>query len=373
MSSKSDQPHNEPFVWVMGALPPPVTGMTVLTEKFAEGLRQKQPIRTSNWSAGDDRKRLHTRALRVWRALTCWASLIAHGRVHNARLYLTANNKSGLRLTNLFVKTGRRLGYKIYLHHHAYNYIDFFDAKMAAINANMGPDDAHIVHCPQMIDDFKRQYPVLCQFEYVFPSIVSLELRQPRTSVPPVFRLGTLANLTIDKGLDIVLDTFRALRARQPNVRLTLAGPCGSTEAEQLIAAALRDYPHEVEHIGPVYGDRKQQFFDSIDCFLFPSKWHTESWGIVLNEALSAGVPVIASNRGCIRTLVGGKAGLVVEDLTTYVDTATRQIETWIANPQEYIATSRAAIEQAEYLHREGDMQMEQLAARICWPDNPPN
>ncbi|HEX3601085.1 MAG TPA: glycosyltransferase family 4 protein [Lacipirellulaceae bacterium] len=371
MTSKSEIQNQTPFVWAMAALPPPITGMTVLTEKVVEGLQRKQPVRVSNWSSGDDRRRLHTRALRVFRASMCYASLISHGRVRNAKLYLTSNHKSGLHFTKLFVKTGRRLGYRIYLHHHAYNYIDHFDSKMAAINASMGPHDVHLVHCPQMIEDFKRKYPVDCQFDYVFPSIVSLPLSRPRIGMPTVFRLGTLANLTVEKGLDIVLTTFRALHTLQPNVRLTLAGPCGSAEAERLVAAAVREHHGLVEHIGAVYGERKQQFFDSIDCFLFPSKWNAESWGIVLNEALAAGVPVIASNRGCIRTLVGGHAGLVVDDPTTYVDTAVRQIETWRANQQDYVATSRAAIEQADYLHRQAALQLERLATHICSPGEP--
>ena len=201
---------NRPFVWAMGPFPPPVTGMTALTEKFVQGLQRKLPVRISSWSSGDDRQRPHKRALRVLRALSCLAKLRMHGRVRNARLYVTANNKAGLHLTRLFVQTGRRLGYTVYLHHHTYNFIDAFDPKMAAINESMGPGDVHVVHCPQMIEDFQRQYPVRCKFEYVYPSIVSMPLGQPRSTLPATFRLGMLANLTVEKGLDIVLNTFQA-------------------------------------------------------------------------------------------------------------------------------------------------------------------
>jgi glycosyltransferase involved in cell wall biosynthesis len=367
MSSKSSIDNENPFIWAMGPFPPPVTGMTALTEKFVEGLERKLPVQISNWSSGDDRQRPHKRALRVLRAVSCLAKLRLHGQVHNARLYITANNKAGLHLTRLLVKTGRRLGYTVYLHHHTYNYIDAFDDRMGAINECMGPNDVYIVHCPQMIEDFQRQYPVKCQFEFVYPSIVSMPLGKPRTTRPTPFRLGLLANLTVEKGLDLVLDTFKSLRARKADVRLTLAGPCGTVEAERLIAAAITEHPGLIEHIGPVFGEHKQRFFDSIDCFLFPSQ--TESWGIVLNESLAAGVPVIATNRGCIRTLVGNRGGVVVDDPTKYVDTAVRQIEAWISNPNDYVAYSRAAIEQADYLHREAANQLEGVATRICTPD----
>jgi glycosyltransferase involved in cell wall biosynthesis len=366
MTSTSTE-NQKPFVWAMGPFPPPVTGMTALTEKFVEGLQRKLSVRISNWSSGDDRQRPHKRALRVLRAVSCLTQLRMHGRVRNARLYITANNKAGLHLTRLLVKTGSRLGYTVYVHHHTYNYIDAFDPRMAAINECMGPSDVYVVHCPQMIEDFQRQYPVRCKFEYVYPSIVSMPLGRSRATLSSPLRLGLLANLTVEKGLGIVLSTFQALRAKSADVRLTLAGPCGTIEAERMIAAAIAKHPGFIEHFGPVFGERKQQFFDSIDCFLFPS--HTESWGIVLNESLAAGVPVIATNRGCIRTLVGVRGGVVVDDPTQYVNLAVRQIEAWIANPNDYLAFSQSAIEQADYLHREAATQLDQVTSRICTSD----
>jgi glycosyltransferase involved in cell wall biosynthesis len=113
-----------------------------------------------------------------------------------------------------------------------------------------------------------------------------------------------------------------------------------------------------------VYDERKVEFFNSIDCFLFPTR--TESWGIVLNEAMSSAVPVIATNRGCIRTCVGQSAGLVVRDPDQYIDEAVRKIEAWMNAPEDYCAASQAAIEQAKRYQVEGSAQLEQLAARIC-------
>jgi glycosyltransferase involved in cell wall biosynthesis len=178
--------------------------------------------------------------------------------------------------------------------------------------------------------------------------------------------LGFLANLTLAKGLDLVLDTFRALHERHPNLKLCLAGPCATGEAESLVAEALKEFGGSVTHIGPVFDESKLEFFNSIDCFLFPSR--TEGWPIVLNESLDAGVPVIATNRGCVRTMVGDSAGLIVENPENYVADAVRQVEAWINSPPAYFAASDAAIRQAEYLHRQADEQLENLTARICSP-----
>src|SRR5262245_34041707 len=122
---------NRPEVWALGPLPPPVTGMTLLTEKVVQHLRERTPVTVANWSAGDAQPRPHTRALRMLRAAACLLKLILHGRVKNGRLYICCNSKGGLVMTGLLIKAGRRLGYTIYLHHHVYVYIDNYDPKMA--------------------------------------------------------------------------------------------------------------------------------------------------------------------------------------------------------------------------------------------------
>jgi glycosyltransferase involved in cell wall biosynthesis len=366
MSATSPYGERPPAVWALGPLPPPVTGMTVLTEKVVDRLKQKMPVTVLTWAAGDSRQRPYLRVLRFLRTAKCLAKLILHGRVRNTRLYVTANSKGGLIMTGLIVNAARRLGYQIFLHHHAYNYIDHFDKKMAWINRSMKSEDVHIVHCQKMADDFRARYGDRCRFEILFPSIVSLPLGQSRQRAPEPFRLGFLANLTVAKGLDLVLETFRVLQERGRNVRLCLAGPCGTVEAERLLSDAIKTFKGDVSHVGAVYDDRKVEYFNSIDCFLFPTKFECESWGIVLNEAMASGLPVITTNRGSVHTLVGNHAGLIVDDVARYVNEAVRQVEAWIDSPQDYSATSQAAIEQADYLHREAAVQLESVTSSIC-------
>jgi glycosyltransferase involved in cell wall biosynthesis len=370
MTSSPTPENNRPAVWALCPLPPPVTGMTLLTEKVVDRLREKTAITVATWTAGDSRQRPHTRTLRLLRAAKCLAKLVLHGPVRNTHLYLTANSKGGLIMTGMLVNAARRLGYQVYLHHHAYNYIDQYDKKMAWIDRSMGPEDVHLVHCPQMMEDFRARYPSKSRFAYLYPSIVSLPLTQPRGQISEPFRLGFLANLTVAKGLDLVLETFRVLRQRGRNVRLCLAGPCNTVEAELLVSQALQEHEGLISHVGGVYDERKIEYFNSIDCFLFPTKYDCESWGIVLNEALASGLPVITTDRGCVRTLVGTRGGSIVDDPRDYVDHAVRRIEAWIDSPQEYVAASRAAIEQAEYLHREAAIQLEHVTSQICAPAN---
>jgi glycosyltransferase involved in cell wall biosynthesis len=360
-------PQNQlPAIWAVGALPPPVTGMTLLTEKVVQAFVERMPVTVASFSEGDARLLPHIRVIRFWRAAKCLAKLILHGQVKNARLYLTCNSKGGLKMTALFVKAARRLGYSLYLHHHVYMYIDEYNRNMAWIDRNMSARDVHLMHCPKMIDDFRARYPSKAQFEYLYPSVCSLPLAVPRQHVPKPFRIGFLANLMLAKGIDRVIETLRLLLERGRDVRLKIAGPFVTKEVERLVTDALARYGGSLSYIGPVFDQQKIEYYNSIDCFVFPSR--SEAWPIVLNEALAAGVPIIATNRGCIQTCVGDRAGLVVKDEERYPEAAVRQIETWMDSPEQYCAASRAAIEQADQFQREAAVQLEHLVSRICVP-----
>ncbi len=311
------------------------------------------------------KKTFPKRVQRIVRTLGGVIRLLLHGRVRNSRLFITCNSQAGLLMTALLVRAGRALGYRLVLHHHSYRYIDRFDPRMNLISRMMTDKDIHLVHCPKMADDFRAKYNSHSQFAYLYPSIVSLPLEQPRPKAPETFRLGFLANLTLEKGLEAVLATHRALHKKGRNVHLCLAGPCRNADAQKLIDRALDEHKGFVEYLGAVYGGRKVQFFRSIDCFLFPTD--TESWGIVLNEALASGVPVMTTNRGCIQTVMGN-CGLVVDDVAEYVDQAVQQVEAWIDSPSEYAAASEAAVRQADFLHREAEYQLEELVSVICSP-----
>ena len=50
-----------------------------------------------------------------------------------------------------------------------------------------------------------------------------------------LFRIGHLGNLSVAKGLDLVLKTFEELVKRGRRVVLKLAGPCHTHEAQSLV------------------------------------------------------------------------------------------------------------------------------------------
>lgn len=117
--------------------------------------------------------------------------------------------------------------------------------------------------------------------------------------------LGFMGRPTHEKGIDVLLEALELLD--REDVRLLLAGPLdGLSEAptydrarlERLIAAG------RVERIGFLEEPDIPDFYASLDLFMFPSVNSFEAFGIVQVEAISAGVPVIASALPGVRTIV---------------------------------------------------------------------
>jgi glycosyltransferase involved in cell wall biosynthesis len=123
-------------------------------------------------------------------------------------------------------------------------------------------------------------------------------------------RVIFVGRLEPEKGLDVLLDSLTLCK---PQVQLELVGS-GSTEQElrrQVGRAGLED---RVRFRGYVPQSGLATRYAEADVLVLPSvttRRFREPWGLVANEAMSAGMPVVAS------TAVGAAAGgLVVEGET---------------------------------------------------------
>ncbi|MCC9654430.1 glycosyltransferase family 4 protein [Rhodopirellula halodulae] len=278
------------------------------------------------------------------------------------RLYLVLNSASGLIYNLAQVIAGRGRGFEMVVHHHVWSYLSKRDWRMDLIIRFLGDNAVHVVACPEMASALEKVYARRLRFAYVTPGIVGLPEQSEPDNAPNTggraFRLGMLSNLTIEKGLGDAIETFAELRRRDRDVELILAGPAAEPEARRRIADAQQKYGDRIHVLGPVYGDEKTAFYREIDAFLFPTRYRNESWGIVLNEALMAGVPVITLRRGCIGYLVGKTGGTLAAHDNDYVETATSQIEHWIKEPAQYAKATGMARSRGNELREEAEAQL---------------
>jgi UDP-glucose:(heptosyl)LPS alpha-1,3-glucosyltransferase len=93
------------------------------------------------------------------------------------------------------------------------------------------------------------------------------------------------------KGLAKAAEIFSILKARDPKWSMLIAG----VEANALPRRLVRNLPDGAKLAGRV---EAREFFGRIDLLLHPA--HEEPFGMVIGEALSAGVPAVISDQcGC--------------------------------------------------------------------------
>lgn len=140
----------------------------------------------------------------------------------------------------------------------------------------------------------------------------------------------------------LVLDAFRLARAARPDLRLAVVGPREAPCVEP-----------GVQWLGALDGvDRAQlaQLYATSALLLAPARF--EPFGIALLEAMSAGVPVIALDRGAAREIVvDGVTGTLLAD----------------AEPRALADAALAWLANRECLSRASDAAREHVRAQFGW------
>lgn len=136
--------------------------------------------------------------------------------------------------------------------------------------------------------------------------------RIPARSEP--FTIGFFARIAPEKGLHLLADSYRRLRARGelPNARLGAAGYLAPEHK-----AYLSDIEHEMQQAG--FGDefhyrgvldreQKIAFLQTLDVLSVPATYD-EPKGMFLLEAMACGVPVVQPRRGGFTEIVETTGG----------------------------------------------------------------
>jgi glycosyltransferase involved in cell wall biosynthesis len=135
----------------------------------------------------------------------------------------------------------------------------------------------------------------------------------PRPAEPPAAQgyLLFLGTLEPRKNVALLVEAYERLIARRPDApRLILAG--GMTpEAAPLVERIGRPpLAGRIELAGYIDPERRRDLFAGAIAFVLPS--HLEGFGMTAVEAMTAGVPVIAADRGALPEVVG-RAGRLID------------------------------------------------------------
>lgn len=153
------------------------------------------------------------------------------------------------------------------------------------------------------------------------------------------------------KGLDVLLQAFNLLK--NTNLNLYVIGRGDAAPYKKLITAS---HQARVHFLGGVDDATLEQYFKRCQIFISPARGY-ESFGIVLIQALSHGLPVIASDIPGYRDVLGKNGGGVLVPKNNSQELAAT-IEKLLANPQELQHMAKSAYVRAQSF----DIQVTALA-----------
>ncbi len=131
-----------------------------------------------------------------------------------------------------------------------------------------------------------------------------------RHALPPRYFLY-VGRLLRAKGIFDLLDAYSQLSSEiRSRIGLVFVGD--GSDRRELLARTEKIAPGKIQVIGFTHREELAEIYALAECLIFPT--HTDPWGLVVNEAMACGLPVIATNvAGCTLDLVhDGINGVVI-------------------------------------------------------------
>ena len=181
----------------------------------------------------------------------------------------------------------------------------------------------------------------------VIPNGISVDFfadAQPNSDWKKPLNIGFIGRFSEPrKGLGVLLEALPNVARIFPEFRLLIAGPGEGLEAMQSINPALRN---RLQFLGRINDEEKASFLKSLDLYVAPNTGG-ESFGIILAEAMAAGVPIVASDIPAFRFLLDdGKYGALFANENA--DELSRKIIQLLHNPDQRDALSQAGTERSQ-------------------------
>jgi glycosyltransferase involved in cell wall biosynthesis len=137
--------------------------------------------------------------------------------------------------------------------------------------------------------------------------------RKALNFVPVILFVGLIRE---DKGVEVLIEAASLLRECGRKFRVQLVGEFTSEEYRQKLIHEVNDkgLEHCVDFCGRKVGDEKWAHYRSADIFCFPTHYASESFGMVLVEAMMFELPVVSTSwRGVPDIVDEGITGFLTE------------------------------------------------------------
>ncbi len=152
----------------------------------------------------------------------------------------------------------------------------------------------------------------------------------PSKSVKILF----LSNLIESKGVFILLEAMALLKRKAIPFECIFVGGEGDITKNQFLQKTTQlELQNHVKYLGKKYGKEKEDIFNNVDIFAFPTYYHNECFPLVLLEAMQHKLPIISTFEGGIRDIIeNGETGFLIPQKN--VEILADKLEYLIKNPE---------------------------------------
>lgn len=316
---------NEPFkILIVGPTPPPYHGVSVATQVLLDSLSSKR-FSVVHLDTADRRGIAYVDQPDLWDVLLFIRQWLAHTttivRVRPQICYLPlSQSRIGFVRDSFFMIPAFLAGSAVVAHLHGANfdhvyvhggrifrwYVDFILKRVTKF----------VVLGEMLRTIFKpwAKPEAIAVVPNGVPESPAIDRSREGSDIFLRCRVVFLSTLSREKGLFVLLDAIPLVTREYSDVEFHIAGPWWGTGTEegareQLLAT---QQTARVTFHAPLIGEDKMQFLRSGDVFVFPGI-QQEGQPLTVLEAMRAGLPVIATDRGCLReTVVEGVTGFIV-------------------------------------------------------------
>lgn len=317
-------------VLLIGPMPPPANGMTVLTDALLRSSLTKEfDVRHLDISDHRDISNVARIDLRnVLLALLhglkfLWALAALRPEIVHVQV---ARDRLGFLRDALFLIPARLTRRRVLLHLHASGFDNFYAEAPLWLRLIVRLAISPQWHAAVLSPSFTGTFEPLISRERVFVMPNGIDDPTPNACAEGcdsfVLHLSTLWSL---KGTFEVLEAADRLRDELPGVRFVFAGGWFYDHERTLAEKFVRERRLEssVEFSGPVSGDQKRDLLRRACVFALPTRHPTEGQPVAVLEALASATPVVASAIGAMPDMItDGVEGFLIEhnDFEAFVD-----------------------------------------------------
>jgi glycosyltransferase involved in cell wall biosynthesis len=308
-------------ILIIGPTPPPFHGVAVAVQTLLRSKLAEQ-FHVCHLDLADRRGIQHVNKPDLYDVvLFCrqWVQLI--GMLFRKRTTVTylvlSQSTVGFLRDSLLVWPSFLGGSRIVIHLHGGNFHDWYLGRFWIMKAYVRAVLSRVTRAIVLGDSLRSQFDGLVKQDRIAVVANGIDWKDSKKMriLPDntfCFRILHLSTLSHLKGSLVLVSAIPHVITKRRDVEFILAGPWSHAEDQEWADRFIQQQGigEHIRFTGQVDGDEKKALFESADVFVFPGV-QQEGQPLVVLEAMAAGLPVIFTDRGCLRdTVVNGETGL---------------------------------------------------------------